>query len=799
MKMKKSLMGVFTFSAVILGAITTSQTVKADAVTDQQQPSVEESQTTTQPTSATATIGTVDPASSVNTAKTTPTATVYDPASTDTASVNTNNNSNTTQTTIGTSSIAPTTIYNGFDNTQSTSTSDNSNYTTTNTVNETTNDYQTTTVVQPSQTTNTNGGDWNGDVTYARPQDNFYMSENGAWVNETQVNDATPEQGTFNDVTASVDQQVENDFINLSNGMDSAGYAMDSATWFYQLTSGDDLSNVGVITPDMSLEVDNILKMTNINQVNGAFTNMIGRDQPTPFSIIIGRDQNDPTKQAIYLFGAQPLMLTDQGIGSDEENAVVGFLQAAGYSDDVIQDIITGTVNYDQLLMNTETAQDLSAEPEITSNYAQVGFQDLADTSQYINFNAIFQTLMGETPDYVYEMTPSYFNNLSKLVNPDTFNDLKGWLISDLILYRASKLQNITDGFEDYLQTNYPELSQEYLEDPDDLSPQLQQEFAYYLTSTAFTDAFSQYYGPQIMSQQEKDAVTTMTKKIIYTYSTQIINANWLDNQTKLNALGKLSRLQIKIGYPTSKDFDYLNKVDIEGNNSAYINYRNLVGTQALQAFADFKDPVNRSAWDEGDSALTPDASYDVLTNSITINAGIVQSPFFSTDNTDSQNLGGLGVIIGHELTHAFDANGSLYDGNGEYNDWWSSDDRARFNQLVDDMAAEYNGIPYGGGYVNGVQTENENIADNGGLNVALATLENESSYDLNQFFENYALGWRSKYNTELQTAQLEDVHTPDSIRVNTSLQNIGASYDTYDVQPGDGMYLAPDQRVNIW
>lgn len=776
MELKKSLVGVFTFSAVILGALSATQTVKADAVSDQ--------------------------------SSTTPVATVNDVAPTTQTSTNTNQltetNTDTNSNIIYNAlpSAEPSTDPTSGGQTTTTTTGSNTSTAPTNNQNQYEPSYTYNNNVN-SATTNTNGGKWTGSVVYSRPQDNFYMYENGQWVQGTEVNDNEPSAGTFDTVTSDIDKEVEQKFIDYSNGMDdSAGNAMNEATWYYQLTSNDDLSNVGVITPDMSNEINSILNLKTIIDVYSQFTNMVGRDQPTPFSILIQRDQNDPTKNAMYFFGGQPILLADggQGIIADNEDAIVSFLQSAGYSDDEIQNIITGTVNYDQLLLNTLNSRDLSASPDDNANYAQVGFQDLQDLSQYFNFNGIVQTLTGETPDYVYEMTPTYFNNMSKLLNPSTLNDLKGWLVSDLILYRASELQDITDGFQSFLQSTNPELAAQYNEDPNNLSSAVQQQLAYYLTSTAFTDAFSQYYGPQLITDQEKQAVTTMTKKIIYAYSEQIINANWLDDATKKAALGKLSRLKVNIGYPSSTDFDYFNRVDIEGFNSAYINYRNLVGAQALQNFADFSKPVDRGAWQQGNSALVPNASYDRLTNSITIDAGIINSPFFSLDNTDSQNYGGLGVIIGHELTHAFDAVGSQYDGNGEFKDWWSDNDKANFDELVQKMTAEYNGISYGGSTVNGAQTVDENIADNGGLNVALAALETyDSNYDLKQFFENYALGWRSKYTPEMQAAQLEDVHTPDSIRVNTSLQNIGAFYDTFNVKPGDGMYLAPADRVNIW
>ncbi|MQS89649.1 hypothetical protein FHL04_07445 [Lactobacillus salsicarnum] len=754
MKINKSLVGVFTFSAVILGALATTQTAKADTVTDTSQPAVTVTDTTQAPSATSASLAVPTSANVETNAQ----ATSADDQMTATSATNTGN------------------TYNGFQNSNSAATS-------TNTTEE-----------------NTNGGDWNVDPVYSRPQDNFYMYENGSWVNDTYVNEAVPEQGTMNTMTGNINKQVEDDFINYSNSNDdSAGLAMNEATWFYQLTSNDDLSSIETTAPDLNNEIQSILDLKNVDQLAYQFTNMVAKDQPTPFTILINRDQNDPTKKAMYLMGAQPLMLTSQGIGSDQENDVVAFLQTAGYSDDAIQDIITATVNYDQLLMNVETATDLAASTDDNRDYPSVNFQDLCDMMQYVNLHGISKTLTNSVPDSVYEMTPSYFNHINELINTGTFKDLQGWLVSDLILYRSGEISNITDGFQSFLQSTDPQQAEEYMNNPDNLSPELQKTFAYYLTSSAFTDAFSQYYGPKIVTQSTKNAATILAKKVIYAYSTQIINSNWLDTATKRNALGKLSRIQMNIGYPSKSDFDYFNRVDIEGFNSPYMNYRNVVGSQALQNFADFTQPVDRGAWQEGNSALDPDASYDRMTNSITINAGIMSAPFFSTSQDDSKNFGGLGMVIGHELTHGFDATGSLYDGNGELNDWWSKDDRARFNQKVDNMAAEFNGIPYGGGYVDGVQTEDENIADNGGLNVSLAALQMENNYNLDEYFQNYALGWRSKYDPSAYESQLEDVHTPDSIRVNTSLQNISQFYDTYDVQPGDGMYLAEDKRVNIW
>lgn len=310
MKLNKAMIGVFTFSAVILGAITSSQTAKADSVSDASQVSSESVETPESNSGSQSAVGTAFvPAADNNVSATASgsadssdvasSSAVSAPASVSSSGssdVSASDSTNLQQ--VGQDGQNDQVVYNALPSSDSTGESSSVAGTST----------------APSVTVNSNGGEWGNDVVYSRPQDNFYMYENGDWVNETSVDDVTPVAGSFNDVSAAVNQKVENAFNQLSDGMDSAGTAMDEATWFYQLTQNDDLSNVGVITPDLAQEINGLLNLSDMSEFNGDFTNEIGRDQPTPFSILVARDQNDPSKKALYLFGAQPLMLTDQGI-----------------------------------------------------------------------------------------------------------------------------------------------------------------------------------------------------------------------------------------------------------------------------------------------------------------------------------------------------------------------------------------------------------------------------------------------------------------------------------------------------
>ncbi len=193
-------------------------------------------------------------------------------------------------------------------------------------------------------------------------------------------------------------------------------------------------------------------------------------------------------------------------------------------------------------------------------------------------------------------------------------------------------------------------------------------------------------------------------------------------------------------------------------------------------------------------------ALYSPETNAFYVFEGLMTAPLFSMDNTDSQNYGGIGVVIGHEISHAFDQTGSEFDKYGNYNDIWNIQDRNTFNTLATKMVKEFDGISLFGHHVNGNTTLGENIADNGGLNVSLEVAKTLPDFDANEFFSTWAQGWAAPLTPSFYTRDLfEDAHTPSALRANVALQNIDDFYTTYNIQPGDPMYLAPENRVHIW
>ena len=193
-------------------------------------------------------------------------------------------------------------------------------------------------------------------------------------------------------------------------------------------------------------------------------------------------------------------------------------------------------------------------------------------------------------------------------------------------------------------------------------------------------------------------------------------------------------------------------------------------------------------------------AYYDPQFNVIVFPAAILEKPFYDLHQSHSKNFGGIGCVMGHEISHAFDNNGAHFDEYGNMTNWWTKEDFAHFEKLTREMINEFNGIPFAGGTVNGKLVVSENIADNGGMSCALEALKQTDNADLQEFFTNWATIWRMKASQAYEKMLLAtDVHAPEMLRGNVQPQNFNDFYQAFDIHQGDGMWLAPNKRVQIW
>ena len=323
------------------------------------------------------------------------------------------------------------------------------------------------------------------------------------------------------------------------------------------------------------------------------------------------------------------------------------------------------------------------------------------------------------------------------------------------------------------------------------------EKFAYQLSSGMYSEPVGLYYGEKYFGEEAKKDITEIVKQIVATYQKRIATNDILEQATKDKAILKLSKMGIKMGYPDRVE-DLYTKLVFDESKSLYDIVRALKQIRMEENFAKLGQEVDRSHWAMPGHMVN--ACYDPFVNDITFPAAILQPPFYSIHQTRSENLGGIGAVIGHEISHAFDSNGAKCDELGNLNNWWTKADERKFNKKVNAMIKQFDGIELPWGTVNGKFTVSENIADNGGMAVTLDIMSNSEGLSFEEYFANWARVWCQKAKPEYQALLLQvDVHGPCYLRANMPPRNFPEWYAAFGVKKTDGMYLAPSKRVVIW
>lgn len=312
---------------------------------------------------------------------------------------------------------------------------------------------------------------------------------------------------------------------------------------------------------------------------------------------------------------------------------------------------------------------------------------------------------------------------------------------------------------------------------------------------------FGRLYVEKCFSEEDKLVIQDMVHKILAAYKNQITGLSWMGEETKKAAIKKLDTMTLKIGYPDKWPDDYAEAAvtPAESGGSFIDNTLSLIKAKNAVDKEKVKKPVDKSEW--GMTPQTINAYYNPTGNEIVFPAAILQAPFYDPEADFAANLGGIGMVIAHEISHAFDSSGSLYDENGNYHVWWTDEDRVSFKKLTEQVVAYYDGQEgFEGRKVNGAQTLNENIADLGAL-ACVTSIAGDDADSLKLLFVQYATIWAAKYTPESMIQRLNtDVHSPAKVRVNAVLGATDAFYKAYpEIKEGDAMYVAPDKRVKIW
>lgn len=619
-------------------------------------------------------------------------------------------------------------------------------------------------------------------------KDNFYLHVNEEWLKDVKIPEGKPAINSFIELLISTEEKLMKDIDDIKNCDDK--YMNEFIKLYKQALDLETREKYGL--EPIKKYIDFIEKINNFEDLNKEMAHLILNDIPLPFNIFISANMGKEKIYNIYYDVPQTILFNKDVYYSEKKEKLLNIfkemtkkLLSSFYSEDKISNLIDLTIKFDNSLLEyLKNSEELS---HYTEYYNPRNLEDLKSYSKYINLWEAPNTLVGNKLDMLSITQPKYFENIDKIVNPDTFESIKAWMIV-MYVYKNSNI--LTEEFRligDSLRkaTIGVEKSEEY------------KKYYYNYTKSIFKDVVGIYYAKKYFGEKAKNDVENMCKKIIQTYIKRLKENTWLKKETINKAISKVKKINLLIGYPDKVDEVY-SKFKIKDNISFFENIKNLQRISFIHELKKYKKEIDKDKWNM--SADTINAYYSPTNNLICFPAAILQEPFYSINQSKSKNYGAIGAVIAHEISHAFDNNGSKIDENGVINNWWDEEDFNKFNELVEKMVLQFDGLEVENGKVNGRLTVSENIADNGGLAASLETLKNEEEYNLEEFFTSWARMWRMKASPEYISMLLSlDVHGPAILRANKTVQNFDEFYEVFNIEKGDKMFMNKEERLIIW
>lgn len=638
--------------------------------------------------------------------------------------------------------------------------------------------------------------DTNGQVTSVK--DNLYMHVNGEWLQHATIPADKPVTGGFQDLADDVEKTLMHDFQDYHQGKFTAPNSMFAEAMKLHTLASDFKTRDALGIKPLEPLIKQIIAVNNLSQLNDQLATWILNDLPAPFCVSVSPDWKDTTKHVVFV-GAPALILPDKTYYEKDNPAGPQLLKVwatmsqqllvkFGFDEKTAQQHVQNALTFDKSLVPHVLSSEEAAD--YPKQYNPQTYDEFIKNSQFLSLGSIITSLIKQQPAKVIVTEPKFFKALDQIINNDTFANLKSWLLIDTI-----------NGFSGYLSEELRQLAGTFNRAVVGSQQAISQaKHAYRLATSYFSQVIGDYYGHKYFGAAAKQDVTTMIQKMITIYKKRLQNNTWLSAATRAKAILKLDKIVIKVGYPDKIKPIYQKfhvKTVADGGN-LLTNVINFDKIAIKDNFDKINKPVDRTTWRM--PAQMVNAMYDPSRNDITFPAAILQAPFYSLQQSSSENYGGIGAVIAHEISHAFDNNGAQFDELGNLNNWWTKADYAHFKTLTQAMIDEFDGIDFAGGKVNGKLVVSENVADLGGLSCALEATKNEETYDLKAFFINWARIWRMKARPQYQQMLLTaDVHAPNELRANVQPQNFDEFYTTFAITDQDGMWLAPEKRVQIW
>ncbi|MBK0378241.1 M13 family metallopeptidase [Mucilaginibacter segetis] len=638
-----------------------------------------------------------------------------------------------------------------------------------------------------------------------KPGDDFFDYANGNWIKENAIPAKETRWGSFNILRQNNTDKLLKLLAEVSKNPGQPKGSLKQRVGDLYASGMDSLTieKLGYtpIVPDLK-RIDNITDLNGvINELVYERVNGIGGPL---FGFGVGQDSKHVDKYIVELRqGGTSLPDRDYYLKDDARTKkiqsafktyITKLFTLTGTSADVADKNANTIFDIETALAKSQMSRVAMRDPNVTYNKFSVA--DFSKTTPHLNWSKLLPMLKVNGQDTLLVAQPQFFKDVDAMLTSTSVSDWKTYLKWNILRGAASELSS---PFVDASFAYSSVLSGQKVQTP-------RNERMSSLVDRSLGELLGQLYVEKYFTPAAKKYMVGLVNNLKVTLGDRIKRLDWMSDATKARALKKLNAFTVKIGYPdkweTYKGV-VINRDDYEGNLQRISKWRYNFMVSRLGK------PVDKTRW--GMTPPTVNAYYNPTNNEIVFPAGILQFPFFDFGADDAVNYGGIGAVIGHEMTHGFDDQGRQYDADGTLRDWWTKEDADKFKVRADKVVAQYNAFTVLDTiHVNGKLTLGENLADLGGLNVAYEafkkTKEGQSNTKIDgftpdqRFFLSWAQVWRGSQRPEAAAQRiLTDPHSPEKYRTNAPLTNIDAWYNAFNIKPGDAMYKKPEDRIKVW
>ena len=646
--------------------------------------------------------------------------------------------------------------------------------------------------------------------TTVTPQEDFFRFVNGRWLDTNQIPEDKTTWGSFNELR----EQTDQDALALLEGAaesenTEAGSDPAKAVDLYKTIMDTVTRNKQGIEP-VKPYLAKIAAIKNKEDLQNYLTEMQMYGGGGFFRFGVGADAKNSNMNAAYLSpGGLGLPDRDYYVADDADSKekrekyvahITRMLQYLGDSEEEAAKNAQAILEFETSM--AQPRLDKVERRDARKTYNPMTVAQLQKTTPAIEWKNFFSEIGAGQVDTIIVTQPKYMKSLQDALASNNvenwkqylrwslFNDASGMLTTDIERANWEFYNQTLRGAKEQLPRN---------------------ERALATINRAIGEALGKLYVEEHFPAEAKEKAEEMIQNVIKAYENRIDNLTWMSDSTKIKAKEKLNTTTIKVGYPDEwKDYSSLKVKGPEAGGSYFQNMLNAAKWNTEDDISKLGKPVDKSEWFMAPQIVN--AYYNPSYNEIVFPAAILQPPFYDYKADAAVNYGGIGAVIGHEISHGFDDSGSRFDADGNLNNWWTEKDLEQFGKLGGKLADQYSAIEVlDSVYINGKFTLGENIGDLGGVNAAYDGLQihlkehgNPGEIDgftpEQRFFLSWATVWRTKMRDEALKNKIKtDPHSPGMYRAYVPLQNIDSFYEAFNIQEGDSMYVKPENRVKIW